>query len=95
VALGTERDIDPSGELVFQIPCRLSVTDKDKSRLVGSLGGGEAMRSYHVSHRIICQGRFIPLHGRENSMSDVSQCVCRPKIQHIRKGAIAKKTTMQ
>ena len=57
VALGTERDIDPSGELVFQIPCGLSVTDKDKSRLVGSLGGGEAMRlyrivSYHLSGKI-------------------------------------------
>jgi len=49
VALGTERDIDPSGELVLQIPRRLSVTDKDKSRLVGSLSSGEATSSYHLS----------------------------------------------
>ena len=97
VALGTERDIDPSGELVFQIPCGLSVTDKDKGRLVGSLGSGEAMRSYHIVSFV--RERFIPMCNRGwwegKIMSDVCQCVCRPKIQHMRKGAIAKKTTMQ
>ena len=69
VALGTERDVDPSGELVFQIPCGLSVTDKDKSRLVSSLGGGEAMRlyrivSYHLSGKI---HSIVQLRWKENN----------------------------
>jgi len=43
VALGTERDIHPTGELVLEIPGGLAMTDKDKSRLVSSLGSSKAI----------------------------------------------------
>ena len=42
VALGTERNIDPTSELILEVPCRLAVSYEDKSTLVGSLSGGEA-----------------------------------------------------
>ena len=51
VALGAERDIDPSGELVLKIPSGLAVTDKDEGRLVGSLSSGEAVISCHRKYR--------------------------------------------
>lgn len=61
VALGAERDIDPSGELVLEIPGRLSVTDKDESRLVGSLSSSEAIAGSQLSIRQ-CDGEdsYIP-----------------------------------
>lgn len=42
VSLGTKRTIVPSGKLVFQIPCGLSVTDQDEGVLVGGLDAGKA-----------------------------------------------------
>ena len=80
VALGAERDIDPSGELVLKIPGGLAVTDKDKGRLVGSLNSGEAIMPSQVSAR---EDSFIAFEcncgcgGTRKIMSDV----LRPKIQ--------------
>lgn len=81
VALGAERDIDPSGELVLKIPGGLAVTDKDEGRLIGSLNSGEAIMPSQVSARE--DSLFIAFEcncgcgGTRKIMSDV----LRPKIQ--------------
>ena len=66
VTFGTKRNVDPAGELVLKIPCRLAVSHEDKSALVGSLGGGEAASAEWDQDTISNKGSIKKTHKKTN-----------------------------